>query len=202
MNFALESSLEARPEHELERSPETAYLGLGGNLDGATAAIASALELLDANPHIDVRAVSSLYQTAPIGLTAQPDFVNAVAHIETRLSPEDLLSATLHIENLLGRIRTERWGPRVIDIDVLLYGRREISTPRITVPHTRMHERAFVLVPLAELDPGLRIPGSTETVIEAARRLANETRIVKVTEAGLPSPNRGGVLGTSTIAST
>jgi len=187
MNFALESTLQAPPEHDLESRPETAYLGLGGNLDGATAAISTALELLDVNPNIDVRAVSSLYQTAPIGLTSQPDFVNAVARIETRLSPEDLLSATLNIENLLGRIRTERWGPRVIDIDVLLYGNREISTPRMTVPHARMHERAFVLVPLAEVEPGLRLPGSTETVFETAERLAKETRIVRV-ETGTPFP--------------
>jgi len=202
MNFALESTLQAPPEHDLESRSETAFLGMGGNLDGARQAIASALELLDAHPNIDVRVVSSLYQTAPIGLTSQPDFVNAVACIETRLAPEDLLSATLHIENLLGRIRTERWGPRVIDIDVLLYGRRKISTPRMTVPHARMHERAFVLVPLAELEPDLRLPGSTETVLEAADRLAKETRIVRVVESGLPSPLQSESLGTSTIAST
>ena len=203
MNFAPDSDSQEIAQPVLEKTSQTAYLGLGGNLDGSTTAIASALALLDAHPHIDVLAVSSLYQTAPIGLTTQPDFVNAVARIETRLAPEDLLSTTLHIENLLGRIRTERWGPRVIDIDVLLYGHREISTPRMTVPHARMHERAFVLVPLAELEPDLRIPGSTEPVLVAAERLAGDTRISKVgtVEVELAHPHQGAV-GTSIDAST
>lgn len=200
MKFALESNSTDIQDIVINQRAVTSYLGLGGNFEGSLEAISSALAYLDAHAYIDVDAVSSLYKTAPIGPTAQADFFNAVVRIETRLSPEDLLSATMHIENLLGRIRTERWGPRVIDIDVLLYGRREISTPSLTVPHARMHERAFVLVPLAELEPDLRIPGSTEAVVDTARRLAAVTRIVRVADA----PPFVGVdkLGTSTMAST
>jgi 2-amino-4-hydroxy-6-hydroxymethyldihydropteridine diphosphokinase len=186
MNFAAKSKSPANPALHMEPSPTVAYLGLGGNVGNPRAAIDVALTNLADNPNIAVRGISSLYQTAPIGLTAQPDFVNAVASIETRLSPEDLLSTTLHLENLLGRVRTERWAPRVIDIDVLLYGDRVISTDCITVPHPRMHERAFVLVPLAELAPDLRIPGfPDQTVAEMASKLVPETRITKIVGDGV-----------------
>jgi 2-amino-4-hydroxy-6-hydroxymethyldihydropteridine diphosphokinase len=149
-------------------------------------AIKAALGSLDAHPEIVVRRTSSLFQTAPIGLTAQSDFLNAVAEIESRLSPEDLLATTLHIENLIGRKRTHQWGPRVIDLDVLLYGDHQVVRPGISIPHPRMYERAFVLVPLAELAPDLKIPtdaSSTfpgETVCYRADRLAKSTRIERV----------------------
>lgn len=182
MNFADDSYLKALPNLQPQGRWVTAYLGLGANIGEPVEAIRSALALIDESPDIVVRKVSSLYRTAPIGLTAQPDFVNAVARLETRLPPEDLLSTVLNIENLLGRVRTERWAPRVIDVDVLLYGRREISTPEIAIPHPRMHERAFVLVPLAEIDPNLRIPGYTETVAERAAVLAAETRIERIAD--------------------
>lgn len=182
MNYAPISPERVIPEDRLEPDAQIAYLGLGGNVGNPRASIDAALAHLDADSQISVLRVSSLYRTAPIGLTEQPDFLNAVAQIETRLAPEDLLTATLNIENLLGRVRTEKWAPRVIDIDVLLYSNRVLSTPRITTPHPRMHERAFVLVPLAELAPDLRMPGASEsmTMAELAEILAAQTRIEKI----------------------
>ena len=108
---------------------------------------------------MEIIRVSSLYETAPVGVTDQPDFLNAVAAVQTGLGPLETLDALLHIENQMGRVRTERWGPRVIDLDLLLYGGERVSSPGLTVPHPRLRERAFVLVPLAEIAPELRLPG-------------------------------------------
>jgi 2-amino-4-hydroxy-6-hydroxymethyldihydropteridine diphosphokinase len=120
--------------------------------------------MLDALPTIKVTSVSSLYETTPVGLTDQPQFLNAVAHIETTLTPEGLLQAVLHLENEMGRTRTRRWGPRVIDIDILVYGDRQVNAPALTIPHPRLRERAFALVPLAEVAPGWVLPGDREPI--------------------------------------
>ena len=162
-----------------------AYVGIGSNLDGPAGQVRRALAALADVPQTRLVLQSSLFGSRPLGPAAQPDFVNAVAQIETRLSAKDLLATTLHIENLLGRTRTERWAPRVIDIDVLLYGDMRLSTPEITVPHPRMYDRAFVLVPLAELAPHLLVPTEAgaepgETVTERAARLQGETRITRM----------------------
>ncbi len=141
----------------------TAFLGLGANIGDREASISAALRALDETPKIQVTQVSSLYETAPVGMTRQPDFLNVVARICTHLIPDELLTTILHLENQMGRVRTERWGPRVIDIDVLLYGDRQISRPGLSVPHPRLSERAFVLVPLAEIAPRTRIPGLEQT---------------------------------------
>ena len=122
---------------------------------------------------MEVRQVSSLYETAAVGVTDQPDFLNAVAEVQTTLSATLLLDALLNLENLLGRVRTFRWGPRVIDLDLLLYGDEQIGLPHLTVPHPRLRERAFVLAPLAEVAPGLRLPGDTQTVQERASNFVN-----------------------------
>lgn len=119
--------------------------------------------------------MSSLYETAAVGVTDQPDFLNAVAAFRTSLSATLLLETLLNLENLLGRVRTFRWGPRVIDLDLLLYGQEQIALPKLVVPHPRLRERAFVLVPLAEIAPGLRLPGDTQTVQERANQLENES---------------------------
>ncbi len=142
----------------------TAYLGLGANLGDRAAQIAQACQILDQPPQIKVVRVSSLYETVPIGVIDQPLFLNAVAAVQTTLAPEDLLQAALHIENLLGRIRNQRWGPRVIDIDVLLYSDRQIQTPTLSVPHPRLYERDFALIPLAEIAPDVILPGLGCTV--------------------------------------
>jgi len=131
-----------------------AYLGLGANLGDRDATIRAAVAALP-----DVVAVSELRETDPVGVTDQPRFLNGVAALETELSPRALLERLLAVEHELGRERRERWGPRTIDLDLLLYGDAEIDEPGLTVPHPRLHERAFVLEPLAELAPGLVVPG-------------------------------------------
>ncbi len=134
----------------------TAYVGLGSNLGGREAMIGRAVELLGD----EVIAVSSLLETEPWGYVDQPRFVNAVARLETSRRPRELLDRLLEIERELGRGREgPRFGPRTIDLDLLLYGDERIDEPGLTVPHPRLHERAFVLEPLAELDPALVVPG-------------------------------------------
>jgi 2-amino-4-hydroxy-6-hydroxymethyldihydropteridine diphosphokinase len=141
------------------RNKTTAYLGLGGNLGDPKAAMAAALRILDAQPDIAIVMVSSLYRTPPWGVTAQPDFLNAVAQVETTLSPRQLLEACLDAERQLKRVRDERWGPRAIDLDILIFGDVHIDEEGLSVPHPRIGERAFVLVPLLEIAPDLTIGG-------------------------------------------
>jgi len=134
-----------------------AYVGLGSNLGDRDATLRRALEHLARR--VDVVAVSSFRDTEPWGLTDQPRFLNAVAAVETELSPRDLLDTLLAIEQELGRARDgSRWGPRTIDLDLLLFGSLELDEPGLTVPHPSLHERRFALEPLAELDPELVVP--------------------------------------------
>ena len=136
------------------RAPVTAYVGLGANLGDPAAAIRAAIEGLDALPQSRVTARSSLYRTAPVGATG-PDYVNAVAALETSLTAPDLLAQLQHLEQRAGRERPYPNAPRTLDLDLLLYGDARIASPRLVVPHPRMHERAFVLHPLAEIAPHL-----------------------------------------------
>jgi 2-amino-4-hydroxy-6-hydroxymethyldihydropteridine diphosphokinase len=137
-----------------------AYIGLGSNLGDREGTLRRAIELLGASPDLRVRRVSSLRETAPVGLTSQPDFVNAAAEVETSLGPRALLDRLLAVERGLGRDRTgPRFGPRTIDLDLLLYADAIVDEPGLGVPHPRLHERRFVLEPLVELDPGLTVPG-------------------------------------------
>ena len=131
-----------------------AYVGVGANLGDREAMIRSAVDALPG-----VVAVSELRETDPVGVVDQPPFLNGAAALETELSPRDLLRALLVVERELGRERRERWGPRTIDLDLLLYGEERIDEPGLTVPHPRLHERRFALEPLADLDPELAIPG-------------------------------------------
>jgi 2-amino-4-hydroxy-6-hydroxymethyldihydropteridine diphosphokinase len=139
------------------RDEVVAWLGLGGNLGDPEASMASALAALDADPATHVAAVSPLYRTPPWGRTDQPDFLNAVARVETRRSARELLALCLEVERGLKRIRRERWGPRTLDIDILLYGDLQLREPGLEVPHPRLAERAFVLVPLGEIAPDLAV---------------------------------------------
>lgn len=148
------------------RNPETAYLGLGSNLGDRLGHLRRAVELLRAHPDIRITGVSSIYETAPVGPVEQPDFLNMVVAAETTLSPEKLLSVTQEIEKRLHRVRTIRWGPRTLDIDILLYGDLTLHREGLILPHPRMEERAFVLIPLLEVAGNLRIPGSGATVRE------------------------------------
>lgn len=135
------------------------FLGLGGNLGEPAVAMAESLRLLDARVDVSVVAVSSLYRTPPWGVTDQPDFLNCVAAVDTDMTARDLLQLCLDTERALKRVRGERWGPRLIDIDLLLYGNVQIDEDGLQVPHPRMLERAFVLAPLAEIAPDLMLDG-------------------------------------------
>ena len=141
-------------------TPRRAYVALGANLGDREATIRRAVERLDAEDGIEVVAVSTLRETEPVGVVDQPRFLNGVAALETALQPRALLERLLAVERELGRDRTreERWGPRTIDLDLLLYGSEVVDEPGLTVPHPRLAERAFVLEPLDELAPGLRLP--------------------------------------------
>jgi 2-amino-4-hydroxy-6-hydroxymethyldihydropteridine diphosphokinase len=133
---------------------ELAYIGLGANLGDAAETLAAATTALAALPATQLRARSSLYRSAPID-AAGPDYLNAVVALETRLEPHELLRALQSIEDAHGRRRPYRHAPRVLDLDLLLYGDRQIADAALTVPHPRMRERAFVLLPLRELAPSL-----------------------------------------------
>ena len=135
-----------------------AYIGIGANLGDARANVADAVERLRRLPGCELRAVSAMYRTAPIDSSGD-DYINAVARIATALEAEALLAALHEIELAHGRERPYRNAPRTLDLDVLLYGDEQIASPTLTVPHPRMTERAFVLVPLLELAPDISVPG-------------------------------------------
>ncbi|MFZ0789027.1 MAG: 2-amino-4-hydroxy-6-hydroxymethyldihydropteridine diphosphokinase [Chromatiaceae bacterium] len=142
-------------------TPVVAYVGLGSNLSDPTAQVRQAINELDGLPESELLARSPLYRTAPVGPADQPDYVNAVVRIKTRLSPRGLLEALQAIERAHGRQREgTRWGPRTLDLDILLYGEERLAEPGLHIPHPEMGNRAFVLVPLADVAPrGLQVPG-------------------------------------------
>jgi 2-amino-4-hydroxy-6-hydroxymethyldihydropteridine diphosphokinase len=137
------------------------FVGLGSNLGDPQEQIRRALELLAAEEGVEVVAVSALRETDPVGYEDQPRFLNGAAELRTSLSARELLGRLLAIERRLGRVRGEgpRFGPRTIDLDLLLHGDEVVAEPGLVVPHPRLHERRFALEPLAELDPALEIPG-------------------------------------------
>ena len=137
-----------------------AFVALGANLENPLQQVRQAISELAAIEHTHVLAVSSLYRTAPVGYAGQPDFINAVAKLQTGLSPHELLDALHVIENRHGRRRSVRNAPRTLDLDLLLYGTRVVHEEGLTLPHPRMHERAFVLMPLAEIAPDAPLPGN------------------------------------------
>jgi 2-amino-4-hydroxy-6-hydroxymethyldihydropteridine diphosphokinase len=158
--------------------PSRAFIGLGSNLAHPRRQLAKALARLDATNGVRLVAVSPSYVTAPIGGVAQPDFVNAVALVETTLPPRALLARLQAIERRQQRRRdaaTPRNAPRTLDLDLLLYGARRMRSAQLTVPHPRMHERAFVLRPLTDIAPAIRIPGRG-----AARRFLPGVRAQRI----------------------
>jgi len=137
-----------------------AFIGLGGNLGDTRDILEAAIARLDEHPDITVLARSRFYRTPPWGPVPQPDFVNAAIAVDTSLPPHDLLDVLLATERAFGRVRDgERWGPRTLDLDLLVYGDARIHDERLTVPHPRMAERAFVLLPLADLDADFVVDG-------------------------------------------
>lgn len=135
-----------------------AYLGLGSNLGDRLSNLQRAVELLATRSGVRVVRSSRVYASDPVGGPPQPEYLNAVVEVETDGSPRELLDACRAVEGALGRVRTERWGPRPIDVDVLTYDGITIDEPDLTIPHPRMHDRAFVLAPLAELDADPPLP--------------------------------------------
>jgi len=145
-----------------------ATLGFGGNLGDPVSAFAAALARLRAHAAVEVKAISSVWRTAPWGKLDQPEFRNMAVLIETSLTADDLLALCLEIERESGRERRERWGPRTLDIDILTYGSETIDRPGLQVPHPRIAERAFVLAPLAEIAPAIVIGDQKVAALLAA----------------------------------
>ena len=136
-----------------------AYVGLGANLGPREVTLLRAVDMLAAADGVEVVAVSQLRETDPVGVVDQPPFLNGAVAIDTTLAPRALLDVLLETERALGRVRAERWGPRTIDLDLLVYGDQIVDEPGLAVPHPRLAERRFALEPLADLDPALEIPG-------------------------------------------
>jgi 2-amino-4-hydroxy-6-hydroxymethyldihydropteridine diphosphokinase len=151
--------------------PTTAYIGLGSNLGDRKRYINSALKMLAQTEQVEITRVSDIIETTPLGEINQPEFLNAVAETKTTLKPEDLHRKLLDIETSLGRVRGEKWSPRIIDLDLLLFGADVINRPNLTVPHPQMHLRSFVLSGLCQLNPDLLHPVIKESVNELAARL-------------------------------
>ena len=140
---------------------EFAFLGLGSNLGERLDTLHAAVAMLAAEPGVRVCASSRVWETDPVGGPPQPDFLNAVVRVDTDLTPFELLGACQRVETALGRERTERWGPRTVDIDLLLFDDQQLDVPLLTLPHPRMTGRAFVMLPLLELDPDAHMPDGT-----------------------------------------
>ena len=140
---------------------QRAFVGLGGNLGDVETTLVEALWAIDGLPQTSIRAQSALYRSKPWGRGVQPDFLNGAVELQTRMTPRVLLEHLLAIEERFGRVRAkeDRWGPRTLDLDLLVFGEEVIDEPGLHVPHPRLHERAFVLVPLAEIAPSLHIVG-------------------------------------------
>ncbi|WP_096272375.1 2-amino-4-hydroxy-6-hydroxymethyldihydropteridine diphosphokinase [Paucisalibacillus globulus] len=153
-----------------------AFIALGTNIEPRKEYLDQAIQLLSKVEDVQIIKKSSIYQTPPVGYTNQADFLNMVLEISTRLSSEQLLDQCQEIENELGRKRTIRFGPRTIDLDILVFNEENIKTERLTIPHPRMDIRAFVLVPLNELAPELRISGLGKTVKQLLHGLPDQDK--------------------------
>jgi 2-amino-4-hydroxy-6-hydroxymethyldihydropteridine diphosphokinase len=164
-------------------SPITAFIALGSNLEDPVAQVRSGLRALAGLPRTRLTGASSLYRNPAVGMGEQPDFVNAVASIETCLAPRALLEALLAIEHEHGRVRDFPNAPRTLDLDIVLYGEAVIDEPGLTVPHPRMLARAFVLVPLAEIAPQATVPGAGSAAGLAAR--VDAKGLVRLSSAGV-----------------
>jgi 2-amino-4-hydroxy-6-hydroxymethyldihydropteridine diphosphokinase len=162
--------------------PQQAAIALGSNLGDSRATLEQALSVLDQGPGVRVLRRSSWYRSEPVG-PVQPDYLNGCALLEVTLPAEALLERLLATEDQFGRVRAERWGPRTLDLDLLLYGQLSLDTPRLQLPHPRLRERAFVLLPLVEIAPAWIDPLSGRTVRELADALADAGGVERLEEA-------------------
>lgn len=154
-----------------------AYVALGSNLGDRDANLAFAVSSLDAAPGVDRLAVSSVFETDPVGPPGQRAYLNAVVSLSTRLAPRPLLERLLAIERAAGRERGEHWGPRVLDLDLLLHGSYEVDEPGLVIPHPRLHERAFVLEPFADLAPEALHPKLGLSIAELAAKVRDPAAV-------------------------
>ncbi|MGC7559302.1 2-amino-4-hydroxy-6-hydroxymethyldihydropteridine diphosphokinase [Pasteurella sp. PK-2025] len=154
-----------------QESLQRCYIALGSNLNAPVEQLNTAIQALAQLPETQMVQVSSFYQSKPLGPQDQPDYINAVACIDTRLEPLELLDQLQHIENTQGRVRLRRWGERTLDLDILLYADQIIQTERLTVPHYAMHLREFVIIPLFEIAPTLCLP-TGQTLAELAKQFS------------------------------
>lgn len=157
----------------------TAYISLGSNIGDRSKSIEQAIELLEGSPDIKVTKKSSLYLTEPIGYVGQDFFLNSVIEVETGLSPDDLLHHCLSVEDTIGRVRTMLWGPRVIDLDILLYNGEIVEDDELIIPHPLMHNRRFVLVPLVEIAPHVMHPKLKMTASELLLHIKDGHKVEK-----------------------
>lgn len=153
----------------LRRAETFAFLGLGSNLGDRVVHLQNGVDRLDADELTRVDAVSSVYETAPVGGPEQEDFLNLAVRVATRRSPRELLRLCHEVERACGRERAERWGPRTLDVDILLYGARTVRRPGLRIPHPRLLERPFALIPLIEVAPGQPLPDGTSLTLALAR---------------------------------
>ena len=158
-----------------------AYIGLGSNVGDREAMLRAALEQLENLPQTALAKVSSFYETEPLGSVDQPWFLNAVAQLDTDLTPGQVMWNLQRVERALGRTRQERWGPRSIDLDLLLVDQLVIDEPGLQLPHPELLNRAFVLVPLVELEPGLVHPVTGETLLQHLARLGSGQTVTRAT---------------------
>lgn len=151
--------------------PSLSAIALGSNMGESLAILEGGINSLEKTPGITIKAKSSWYRTAPVGGPSQPDYLNGAAILEVQLSPQKLLETLLNIEQEFGRVRQEHWGPRTLDLDVLLFDDLILETPDLQIPHPRMTQRAFVLVPLAEIAPDWIEPVSKEPISQLLQKL-------------------------------
>lgn len=167
------------PANPTQPADHWLFIGLGSNLGNRAQHLQHAIDFLHAQAGIRVREVSSIYETPPFGPVPQGKFLNAVAWLECSLPPFDLLRLLKTYEKDAGRVETVRWGPRSIDLDILIYGNRQVADERLQIPHPGLPQRAFVLVPLAELLPELTVPGLTQTVQGLLEALPDRDGVIR-----------------------
>ncbi|WP_078429469.1 2-amino-4-hydroxy-6-hydroxymethyldihydropteridine diphosphokinase [Alkalihalobacterium alkalinitrilicum] len=154
------------------------YIGLGSNIGVREDHLLLGVKELDNEKQITVKRVSSIYETAPVGYLDQQNFLNMVVEVSTSYKPEELLEITQNIESKAKRNTPIRWGPRTLDLDILLYNQENIKVNDLTIPHPRMSERSFVIIPLMEINPKLKLPHEQKTVSEIYRRLTDKEGVI------------------------